>query len=67
MKRRFFFHFNKHTGKMTVHFKKACIAVDDVICTAPCESKWNDTQPRLVMRGWATKVEVVDGKAHIYA
>jgi hypothetical protein len=62
---RFFYHFNKHTGKMTVHFKKQCIPVDDITCLVPCETKWNKTQPRLVMKGRATEVVIIDNKAII--
>lgn len=64
-KYRFFYHFNKWTGRMTVHWKKECILVDDVICEVGCETKWNKSQPRLVMRGFATEIEILNKKAYI--
>ena len=64
-KYRFFYHFNKANKAMTVHFKKQCIVVKDVKCQVPCETKWNKTQPYLIMRGMATKVEIIDNVAYI--
>jgi hypothetical protein len=57
-RRRFFFHYNKHTGFMTVHYRGVCIPVKDVKCLVPVETKYNKTQPRLVLRGWAEAVTV---------
>ncbi len=63
---RFFYHFNKHTGGMTVHFDGACIPCKDIKCHVPCETKWNpNQQPTLVMRGWASGVEVINNIATI--
>jgi hypothetical protein len=53
---RFFFHYNKAHGCMTVHFKGQCLLVEDVSCMVPCESKWSERQPRLVMQGFAARV-----------
>jgi hypothetical protein len=53
---RFFYHFYKQKGKMSIHFKNSCVVVDDVICNVPCETKWKLRQPRLVMQGYATNV-----------
>lgn len=64
-KYRFFYHYFKQKNKMTVHFKKTCTVVYDVICNVPCETKWSEAQPKLVMRGFATSVEVKDNKAYI--
>ena len=50
---------------MTVHFKKKCLIVDDIDCKVSCETKWNKTQPQLVMRGFATNVEIKNNKAYI--
>ena len=63
--RRFFMHYNKHTKKMTVHWKNSCIPVNDIVCYAPLESKWNKRQPQLVLRGWASDVCVKDNIAYI--
>jgi hypothetical protein len=64
-KYRFFYHFYKQKGKMSVHFKKSCTVVDDVICEVPCETKWKPTQPRLVMQGFAREVKFINNKAYI--
>ena len=50
---------------MSVHFRKACIVVDDVICEVKCETKWNKTQPQLVMQGFCESVEILNNKAYI--
>lgn len=64
-KYRFFYHFFKQKGRMSIHFRGACTVVDDIICQVPCETKWKRTQPRLVMQGWATGVEIKNKKAYI--
>lgn len=53
---RFFYHYNKHTGGMTVHFRGTCYPVKNVLCMVEAQSKWNAKQPRLVMQGWAKEV-----------
>ncbi len=53
---RFFFHYNKPLKKMTVHFRGQCLIAKDVRCEVPCTTKWNKTQPQIVMRGWAAQV-----------
>lgn len=64
-KYRFFYHYYKQKGKMSIHFKKSCTVVDDVICQVPCETKWKNTQPRLIMQGFAHNVEILENKAYI--
>lgn len=64
-KYRFFYHYNKLNNKMTVHFRKKCYIVDNIHCLPPCESKWNKTQPHLVMQGWATRVKMTNSWAFI--
>ncbi len=64
-KYRFFYHYNKQNKKIIVHYKKQCIIVDNVHCLVPCESKWNKTQPNLVMQGWAKKVKIIYNWAFI--
>lgn len=59
--RRFFFHYRKSDGKMTIHYKNQCIIVDEVNCKVPCETKRNKRQPRLVMRGFCKSVTTKDG------
>lgn len=63
--RRFFFHFRKQTGEMTLHWNKQCIPIKDIVCNVPVETKWNKQQPRIVLQGWATSVEVENKKAII--
>ena len=56
LKRRFFYHYRKCDGQMSVHFKNQCIPCWDVDCRVPCETKRNKRQPYLVMQGYATKI-----------
>jgi hypothetical protein len=55
-KYRFFYHYRRSDGKMSVHFKKSCIPCNDVICKVPCETKRNKIQPFLVLQGFAKDV-----------
>tara|TARA_B110000046_G_scaffold6023_1_gene6338 strand:- start:1499 stop:1705 length:207 start_codon:yes stop_codon:yes gene_type:complete len=64
-KYRFFFHYYKQYKCLSVHYKNKCIRADDVVCNVPIETKWNKTQPNLVMRGFAGSVEIVDNVAYI--
>lgn len=63
---RFFYHYYKAKKAMSIHFRNRCYVVKNVICHAPCESKWNKRQPMLVMQGYATKVDIVDNIGHIW-
>ena len=45
---------------MSIHFRDQCMRAQDVVCNVPIESKWNKTQPNLVMRGYAEKVEIIE-------
>lgn len=61
MKRyRFFYHYRKQDGKMSVHFRGQCLPCQDVKCLVPCETKRNKRQPRLVLQGFASKVDLAD-------
>ena len=62
--RRFFYHYRRATNGMTVHFKKQCLLCKDVICLVPTETKWNKTQPMLVVQGFASSVRM-DGETAI--
>lgn len=57
--KRFFYHYYKQYNCMSVHFNKQCIRVDNVECNVPAQTKWNKTQPHLVLQGFATEVELV--------
>lgn len=64
-KYRFFYHYFKARGKMSVHFKGKCTVVDDIICLVPCGTKWRNTQPKIVMQGFAENVIINNNKAVI--
>ena len=59
---RFFYHYNKQSDKMTIHFRNKCHQVDYILCNAACESKRNKRQPRIVMQGFTKDVKVVPDK-----
>lgn len=54
---RFFYHYYKQYNEMSVHFRGVCYRTKSVECLVPCETKWNKTQPNLVMRGFASEIE----------
>ena len=60
-KKRFFFHFRKSTGELTLHWNKQCIPIKNVVCNVPLETKWNSQQPRVVLRGYAKEI-IIDNK-----
>lgn len=64
-KYRFFYHYNKLNKKITVHYRGKCIIEKDVHCEVPTESKWNKTQPNLVVQGWAKQVKVINNTIFI--
>tara|TARA_B100000035_G_scaffold315197_1_gene334378 strand:+ start:2009 stop:2257 length:249 start_codon:yes stop_codon:yes gene_type:complete len=56
--RRFFYHYNKHQQRMTVHWRGSCLLVDEIVCHTAAETKTSDTQPKYVLQGWATMVNL---------
>lgn len=64
-KYRFFYHYNKHTKQMSVHFKGTCIPCKDIVCMVQCESHRRNVQPRIVMRGFCEEVKIEEGKCII--
>lgn len=62
---RFFFHYYKQKGKMSVHFKKQCTVIKDIDCRVPVETKYNKTQPRLIMRGFCKEIIIDNDRAII--
>lgn len=62
---RFFYHYFKTKGKMSVHFKKKCMIVDNVCCEVPCETKWQIKQPRLIMQGFCSIIKIINNTAII--
>jgi hypothetical protein len=65
-KYRFFYHYFKQKKCMSVHFKKQCIQCKNVICYAETESKWNKTQPQLVIQGFASDIKIDEDIIYIY-
>lgn len=61
-KYRFFYHYYKQKGKMSVHFRNKCYVTDNVECNASCQTKWNSRQPHLIMQGFAQGIIVDDNK-----
>lgn len=57
-KKRFFFHFRKSTGDLTLHWNRTCIPVKNIDCRVPVETKWNSQQPKVVLRGWAEEIQI---------
>jgi hypothetical protein len=55
---RFYFHYRKQTGRLSVHFRGKCFDVSDVLCFPMCCSKRNKRQPHLVMEGYASEVRI---------
>jgi mannose-6-phosphate isomerase-like protein (cupin superfamily) len=64
-KYRFFYHYFKQKGMMTVHFRGKCHTVQNVTCVVPCQTHHQKRQPRLVMRGWAERVAIINESAVI--
>lgn len=60
----FYLHYNKPASlkakapKMSVHFKKTCYIVDMIDCRQPTQSSIRNRQPKVVMKGMATDVEI---------
>lgn len=53
---RFFYHYNKANRGMAVHFRGKCWPCKNVDCNVRAETKWNNTQPRLVIQGFAKEI-----------
>ena len=64
-KYRFFFHYNKPHKLITVHFKNTCYLVKDIVCEVATESKWNKTQPHLIIRGKCSNLLIKSEIAYI--
>lgn len=63
---RFFYHYNKQTGGMTVHYKGKCHPTRFVACMTNSVTKYNKTQPRLVMQGYASHIDIADDTITIH-
>ncbi len=47
---------------MTVHFRKKCYPTKNVECKVQVETKYSQTQPRLVLRGYCKEIIVQEDK-----
>lgn len=70
-KYRFFFHYNKPLSRSlgkhmwSVHYKKKCLFAEKIVCNTITESKTRNTQPYVVMEGFATEVVQLNNKIFI--
>jgi len=68
----FFFHYNKPLSKkrgkpqITIHFKKQCLIVDNIICWAETRGHISKRQPYFVMKGKTATIMIQDKVATIY-
>lgn len=62
---RFFYHYRRATGGMTVHFRGKCLPCQNVKCFVPNETKRNKIQPKLVVQGFCESVTIEDEVAVI--
>lgn len=67
MSKRFFYHYYKQYNCMSVHYNHTCSRVDDVHCSVKTETKWNKTQPKLVIRGFASQVRIIKKNKRVIA
>ena len=64
-KYRFFYHYYRQYKCMSVHYRGKCYKTDNVICNVSSETKWNKTQPNLVIQGWASDIKVENNQITI--
>jgi ribosomal protein L23 len=68
----FFFHYNKplsvkrNKPVISLHYKNKCMMVDNVVLNTKTWGCIRKTQPRFVVKGKATKIEIKNGIAYIY-
>lgn len=64
-KYRFYYHYYRAKGCLSVHWKGACYTADNIVVNVPTESKWKKGQPHLVIQGFAEDVKFENGVAYI--
>lgn len=70
-KYRFFLHYNKPLSKQkkkhlwSIHYRGSCYFVENIKCNVITESKINNRQPYVVMRGYASKIIIENDTAII--
>lgn len=62
----FFYHYYRQKKAMSVHFRGACYVTPNVVCKVPCETKWSERQPNLIMKGKCKNIEIKDDKILIF-
>lgn len=69
MRRAFFYHYNKpasaSAGKpqITLHYKQTCLIVDNIDVQVPTKGRLRKRQPRFVVTGKCSSVEIIDNVA----
>jgi hypothetical protein len=68
---RFFYHYNKNQTteekvRWSLHYKGVCHIVDDIKCNVLTETKSNGRQPRGIVRGFCSNIEIKDDVATIF-
>jgi len=67
----FWFHYNKQMSKkhnktiLTLHYKKTCHYIENIIINVPTWGHFKKDQPRFVIKGNANNIEIIDGIAKI--
>lgn len=57
---RFHYHYDRHgEGDMIIHINGRNRKVQHIECWVPCSTKWNKKQPKLVMEGLCSRVNIV--------
>ena len=64
-KYRFYFHYYKRYKCISIHFKNKCMRCKDVVCEVPLESKWNISQPNLILRGFCKEIYIENDICYI--
>ena len=68
----FWYHFNRpaslkyNSPKLSLHFRKTCYIVDKIICHVPTYSFNKKQQPRVVIKGQAKDIKILDNVAEIF-
>ncbi len=68
----FFYHYNKPSSlkfkspKLSLHFNKTCHIIDKIICHVPTYSHNQKRQPRVIIKGNAKEIKIVDNVAEIH-
>lgn len=54
----FFYHYNKITKSLSLHYKKKCYMVTNIDCQVRAYSKHNLEQPRLIFKGLCNTIVI---------